>query len=64
MFHYIFTAESDGKRILKIDVHFVKLSAIKYWFVFYETQCMCMWRSCTVWGLLGLNKSVESEAFS
>jgi len=34
MFHYAFTAESDGERILKIDQHLVKLWAIKYRFVF------------------------------
>jgi len=39
MFHYAFTAESDSERILKIGQHFVKLWAIKYWFVFYETLC-------------------------
>jgi len=45
MFHYIFTAESDGKRILKIDLHFVKLSAIKYgtgsFFFMKHSVCVC-----------------------
>jgi len=36
MFHYAFTAESEGKRILKIDQHLVKLWATKYLLVFMK----------------------------
>jgi len=36
-FHYTFTAESDGERILKIDQHLAKLWAVRF---FYETRCI------------------------
>jgi len=39
IFHYAFTTESDGERILKIDEHLAKLWAIKYRVVFNETRC-------------------------
>ena len=43
IFNYIFTAESDSERILKIGQHLPKLWAIKYRVVFfYETRCMYM----------------------
>ena len=29
-FHYVFTAESDGERILKIDQHLAKLWAVRF----------------------------------
>jgi len=45
MFHYMFTAESDGERNLIINQHLVKLWAIKYRFVFYETRCIHNTRS-------------------
>jgi len=32
--HYMFTAESDSERILKIGQHLPKLWANKYWVVF------------------------------
>jgi len=34
MFHYAFTVESGGERILKIDQHLARLWAIKYRVVF------------------------------
>jgi len=39
--HYTITAESGGKRILKIGQHLPKLLAIKYgdFFVKHETRC-------------------------
>jgi len=43
MFHYAFTAASDGEIILKIGQHLAKLWAIKYRFVFfYETWCILL----------------------
>ena len=56
MFHYAFTAESDGKIVLKIDQHFgevmgififhqIKYTYIKYTYkvsvCFHETRCIC-----------------------
>ena len=63
--HYMFTAESDGERILKIGQHLPKLWAIKYRVVFYETPCdLHNLQLRSTQNIASMQQSVDTEKLS